>query len=91
MHIISQGDPAPDDSHFKNNVLCEHKSLSLDTTTRRRISAEVCHNVILVPTAFILDLGYATFADLVSVLETTVYGRGTLPCMRCPHSYLKGK
>jgi hypothetical protein len=43
MHIVSCDDPAPDDPDFEHDVLCEHRSLSLDTTTRRRIPVEVCH------------------------------------------------
>lgn len=41
MHVVDQEDPAPDSDDFAADVLCEHGSLSLSTTSRRRISAEV--------------------------------------------------
>ena len=41
MHITSEEDPAPDSSQFYSHVHCEHGSLSLNTTLRRKISREV--------------------------------------------------
>ncbi|KAG5354039.1 hypothetical protein C0989_009736 [Termitomyces sp. Mn162] len=40
MHVVSHGDPAPDSGDFAADVLCEHGGLSLNTTSRRRISVE---------------------------------------------------
>ncbi|GLB34824.1 putative cysteine proteinase [Lyophyllum shimeji] len=40
MHVVSEGDPAPDSGGFASDVLCEHGGLSLNTTSRRRISVE---------------------------------------------------
>ncbi|KAG6860930.1 hypothetical protein C0995_005885 [Termitomyces sp. Mi166 len=40
MHVVSEGDPAPDSDDFAADVLCEHGGLSLNTTSRRRISTE---------------------------------------------------
>lgn len=41
MHIPSVGDPPPDSSDFQSHVFCEHQGLSLNTTSRRKISVEV--------------------------------------------------
>ncbi|KAG6918120.1 hypothetical protein DXG01_016308 [Tephrocybe rancida] len=40
MHTVSEGDPAPDSADFASDVLCEHGALSLNATSRRKISAE---------------------------------------------------
>ena len=43
MHILGQSDPPPDAGEFSGHVKCEHGCLALNTTARRRISAEVKH------------------------------------------------
>ncbi|KAG5647280.1 hypothetical protein DXG03_000816 [Asterophora parasitica] len=40
MHVESEFDPAPDSEDFASDVLCEHGNLSINTLSRRRISAE---------------------------------------------------
>ncbi|KAF8077825.1 hypothetical protein FPV67DRAFT_1557276 [Lyophyllum atratum] len=40
MHVVSEDDPAPDSDGFASDVLCEHGGLSLNTTSRRKISVE---------------------------------------------------
>ncbi|KAF8163463.1 hypothetical protein B0H34DRAFT_795175 [Crassisporium funariophilum] len=40
MHVASEADPAPDSSEFYCHVSCEHGGLSLNTTSRRKISEE---------------------------------------------------
>ena len=41
MHVTYQGDPPPDSSEFHNHIYCEHGSLTLNVTNRRKISAQV--------------------------------------------------
>lgn len=73
MHVVSQGDPAPDDPNFEDDVFCEHQSLSLDTTTRRRISVEVCRILsIRVQDSISENVGHTAVANIISILETTI-------------------
>ena len=46
MHVASQEDPGPDSAEFHNHVYCEHGNLTLNSTNRRKMSAEV---IILLP------------------------------------------
>ena len=41
MHALAEDDPGPESSEFQSDVLCEHDGLSLNTASRRKISAEV--------------------------------------------------
>lgn len=41
MHVVGEGDPGPDTPEFDAHVRCEHDALTLNSTTRRRISVEV--------------------------------------------------
>lgn len=41
MHVVGQTDPGPESDDFNRHVYCEHGGLTLSTTSRRRISAEV--------------------------------------------------
>lgn len=41
MHTAGEPDPAPDSSEFNGHAQCEHGSLALNTTSRRRISVAV--------------------------------------------------
>ncbi|KAF8969843.1 hypothetical protein BDZ97DRAFT_1956803 [Flammula alnicola] len=40
MHTASEADPAPDSPDYDSHVLCEHGGLSLNMTSRRKISVE---------------------------------------------------
>ncbi|PPQ64679.1 hypothetical protein CVT26_002769 [Gymnopilus dilepis] len=40
MHALAEDDPGPESSEFQSDVLCEHDGLSLNTASRRKISAE---------------------------------------------------
>ncbi|KAF9454646.1 cysteine proteinase [Macrolepiota fuliginosa MF-IS2] len=40
MHKPSEEDPAPDSAEYRDDVLCEHGALALNSSTRRRISEE---------------------------------------------------
>jgi hypothetical protein len=41
MHVASQEDPGPDSAELDIHVYCEHGGLTLNTTNRRKVSAEV--------------------------------------------------
>jgi hypothetical protein len=41
MHVPPQEDPEPDSVEFYNHVYCEHGFLTLNSTNRRKISAQV--------------------------------------------------
>ncbi|TFK42426.1 hypothetical protein BDQ12DRAFT_644097 [Crucibulum laeve] len=40
MHVFSEGDPAPDFDEYSSDVMCEHGALTLNMTTRRKISGK---------------------------------------------------
>ncbi|KAF8911983.1 hypothetical protein CPB84DRAFT_1760942 [Gymnopilus junonius] len=40
MHVFADNDPGPDSPEFHNDIHCEHGGLSLNITSRRKISSE---------------------------------------------------
>lgn len=70
MHIVSEGDPAPDNPAFYHDVRCEHQNLSLDTTTRRRISTEATR---LLQTLYPSWKPLSTDAELCSVCDALIH------------------
>ena len=82
MHVRCQSDPAPDSAEFYNHVHCEHGGLTLNMTSRRKISAEVGSEFWSFLTDFDQSVGGVVIADALSPVAPTVNQCGTMCCLR---------
>ncbi|EPT06051.1 hypothetical protein FOMPIDRAFT_1034036 [Fomitopsis schrenkii] len=70
MHVASRPDPSPDAPEYKQDVECEHGSLSANITARRRISSEAR---TLLKQAFPSWNPLSTHAELCPVCEALLH------------------
>ncbi|KAH7929713.1 cysteine proteinase [Leucogyrophana mollusca] len=69
MHIPLKSDPEPDASDYHGHVKCEHEKLSLNSTSRRRISMEACE---LLKSLFPSWVPLSTDEELCPICEASI-------------------